>query len=68
MKLTSKIDVVVDYASPCIKAERALKDLHEAMLKQDYARAIEFALHALAETKLTLNAIKHTAEEATSRK
>lgn len=63
MKLTSKIDVVVDYASPCMKAERALKDLHRAMLEQDYEKAIDYALHALAETKLTLNAIKHTVAE-----
>jgi hypothetical protein len=63
MKSNTKTDIVVDYASPCMKAERALKDLHKAMLEQDYARAIEFALHALAETKLTLNAIKHSAAE-----
>lgn len=68
MKSILKTDVVVDYASPCLKAERALKDLHRAMLEQDYEKAIDYALHALAETKLTLNAIKHTAEEATSRK
>lgn len=63
MKSILKTDVVVDYASPCLKAERALKDLHRAMLEQDYEKAIDCALHALAETKLTLNAIKHTVAE-----
>jgi len=58
-----KEDIVVDYAAPCMKAERALKDLHEAMLMRDYEQAIHFALQALVETKLTLNAIKHEQEK-----
>jgi hypothetical protein len=58
-----KQDVLIDYAAPCLKAERALKDLHEAMLMRDYEQAIHFALQALVETKLTLNAIKHEQEK-----
>ena len=58
-----KEDIVVDYAAPCMKAERALKDLHDAMLERKYDRAIEAALQALVETKLTLNAIKHEQEK-----
>jgi hypothetical protein len=58
-----KQDILVDYAAPCLKAERALKDLHEAMLMRDYEQAIHFALQALVETKLTLNAIKHEQEK-----
>jgi hypothetical protein len=58
-----KQDIVVDYAAPCMKAERALKDLHEAMLERKYDEAIEAALQALVETKLTLNAIKHEQEK-----
>ena len=60
-----KQDGLIDYAYPCMKAERALKDLHEAMLMHKYDEAIEFALQALAETKLTLNAIKHEREKQT---
>jgi len=60
-----KDDVVVDYAAPCMKVERALKDLHEAMLMRNYPQAIEAALQALVETKLTLNAIKHEQERYT---
>jgi hypothetical protein len=60
-----KQDVLIDYAAPCLKAERALKDLHEAMLLRDYEQAIHFALQALVETKLTLNAIKHEQEKQT---
>jgi hypothetical protein len=58
-----KEDIVVDYAAPCMKAERALKDLHDAMLERKYDQAIEAALQALVETKLTLNAIKHEQEK-----
>jgi hypothetical protein len=58
-----KEDIVVDYAAPCMKAERALKDLHDAMLERKYEQAIEAALQALVETKLTLNAIKHEQEK-----
>ena len=60
-----KQDGLIDYAYPCMKAERALKDLHEAMLMHKYDEAIQFALQALAETKLTLNAIKHEQEKQT---
>ena len=60
-----KEDILVDYAAPCMKAERALKDLHDAMLMRDYEQAIEAALQALVETKLTLNAIKHERERYT---
>ena len=58
-----KQDILVDYAAPCLKAERALKDLHDAMLERKYEQAIEAALQALVETKLTLNAIKHEQEK-----
>lgn len=60
-----KQDGLIDYALPCMKAERALKDLHEAMLMHKYDEAIQFALQALAETKLTLNAIKYEQEKQT---
>jgi hypothetical protein len=58
-----KSEALIDYAAPCMKAERALKDLHDAMLERKYDRAIEAALQALVETKLTLNAIKHEQEK-----
>ncbi len=58
-----KQDGLVDYAAPCMNAERALKDLHNAMLERKYDEAIQFALQALAETKLTLNAIRYEQEK-----
>jgi len=53
---------VVDYAYPCMMAEKALKELHNAMLNNDYDAALEHALTAMAETKLAYNAIWHTKE------
>jgi hypothetical protein len=49
---------MIDYAYPCMMAEKALEALHEAMLANDYEKAIEEGLAAIAETKLCLNAIK----------
>ena len=51
-------NLMIDYAYPCMMAEKALKALHEAMLANDYEKAIEEGLAAIAETKLCLNAIK----------
>lgn len=54
---------LVDYAHPCMMAEKALKDLHEAMLMKQYDKALEHALTALVEVKLTYNAIRHEQEQ-----
>tara|TARA_R110000772_G_scaffold256539_2_gene373120 strand:- start:201 stop:410 length:210 start_codon:yes stop_codon:yes gene_type:complete len=49
--------LMIDYAYPCMMAEKALKELHSAMLDREFDVAKEAALTALAETKLALNAI-----------
>ena len=54
---------IVDYAYPCMMAEKALKDLHEAMLRKHYDAAIEHAMKAMVEVKMTLNAIRHEKEQ-----
>lgn len=56
------VEVVVDYAYPCMMAEKALKELHQAMLRGDVDAALEHALTAMAEAKLTYNAIRSTKE------
>lgn len=53
---------MIDYARPCMMAEIALKNAHNAMLEKDYDEAIGEALNALAETKLMINAIKDMKE------
>jgi hypothetical protein len=57
-----KGELMVDYAYPCMMAERALKDAHDAMLDRGYDEAIEHTLKAMAEVKLMLNAIKEMKE------
>lgn len=49
---------VIDYAYPCMMAEKALKEVHTAMLAKDYDMAIERALTAGVEVKMMLNSIK----------
>jgi hypothetical protein len=53
-----KGELVVDYAYPCMMAEKALKELHEAMLHQDFDKAKSAASVAITETALTLTAIQ----------
>jgi hypothetical protein len=49
-----------DYAYPCMMAEKALKELHEAMLMNQHRDAVEAGLRALEETVRTLEAIRET--------
>lgn len=53
-----KVTVIVDYAYPCMMAEKGLRKVHDAMLNKDFETAIEAAIQALVDTKLMVNAIK----------
>lgn len=53
---------MIDYAHPTMMAEKALKDLHNAMLNREFEAAIEHGMTALVEVKLAINSIKHTIE------
>ena len=48
---------MIDYAMPTMLAEKALKDLHNAMLENQYGLALEHALQAIVESKLAYHAI-----------
>ena len=50
---------MIDYAYPTMMAEKALKDLHYAMLKNDHQAALEAAGVALEQTKEAVKAIEH---------
>jgi hypothetical protein len=56
-------EVVVDYAYPCMMAERALKNLHNAMLENNYEAAMDYALQAIADCRMTYQAIRDTFEK-----
>jgi hypothetical protein len=53
---------MIDYAHPTMMAEKALKELHNAMLRREFEAAIEHGMTALVEVKMAINAIKHTIE------
>ena len=54
---------MIDYAHPCMMAEKALKELHDAMLEQDYAKAMKAGMEAMVEVRMTMNAINHMKEQ-----
>lgn len=54
---------MIDYAYPCMMAEKALKELHDAMLNQDYAKAMKAGMDAMVEVRMTMNAINHMKEQ-----
>lgn len=58
-----KTDIPVDFSFSFMSAQRAMKNLHEAMLEKQYPEAKESAIEALVELKLTLNAINEEAEK-----
>ena len=55
---------IVDYALPCMKAEQALKDAHNAVLEKNLDDAIEQTMEALVHTRLMLVSLKHMKESA----
>lgn len=55
---------LIDYAHPCMMAEKALKELHDAMLRHDYAAAMKAGLNAMVEVRMTMNAINYMKESA----
>lgn len=67
MKSTSELpnsqSVLIDYAHPCLMAEKALKELHEAMLLKKYDVAIEQGIEAVTQVRLTLAAIRYEQEQ-----
>jgi len=50
---------MIDYAYPCMMAENALKDLHNAAIEGRMDDALEHALVAMAEARLTYQALRH---------
>jgi hypothetical protein len=51
-------EVVIDYAYPAMMVETSMRNLHQAALHGDFEKAMEFALKAIADAKLTYNALR----------
>jgi hypothetical protein len=56
-------DTIVDYAYPCMMAEKAVKNIHDAALHNKLDEAIESATIAITELRLALAALKIMKEE-----
>lgn len=54
---------MIDYAYPTMMAEKALRELHEAMLSRKFETAREAALRCMAECKLVYHSITVMEEE-----
>ncbi len=50
---------MIDYSYPCMMAEKALKDLHNAAIEGRLDDAKEHALVAIAEARLVYQALQH---------
>jgi hypothetical protein len=48
---------MIDYAYPCMMAENALKDLHNAAIEGRLEEAKEHALEAVTQARLTYQAL-----------
>lgn len=51
-------EVLVDYAMPCMKAEWALKEVHNAALEKNYEVAIQKATEVAVEARLLKHALR----------
>lgn len=54
---------MIDYAYPTMMAEKALKELHEAMLARKFEAAKEAALRCISEAKIAYHAIGISEDE-----
>ena len=53
-----KVEEIIDYAWPCMCAEKALKQAHQAMLSKDYDKAIDYTHEAIGDCKAMLESIR----------
>jgi hypothetical protein len=54
---------VVDYAKPCMDAERALKDAHNAVLAHDFDLAMTKTMDAIICARLMYGSLRHMKEQ-----
>lgn len=53
-----KTEEIVDYAKPCMDAEKALKDAHNAVLENDLELAMTKAMDAVIHARLMYVALR----------
>jgi hypothetical protein len=55
--------MMIDYAQPTMMAEKALKELHQAMLARRFEDARQAALRCMVECKIAYHSIRVMEEE-----
>ena len=58
MNTNVSTEVIVDYAHPAMMVETAMRQLHNAALHGNFDLAMECALKAITEARLTYNALR----------
>ena len=61
--ITDEPLAIVDYALPCMMAEKALKDAHNAVLEQDLDRAMTKSMEAVVQSRLLYASLRHMKEQ-----
>ena len=56
-------EVIIDYAKPCMDAEKALKDAHDAVLDGKLELAMTKAMDAVISARLMYGALRHMKEK-----
>ena len=54
---------IIDYAKPCMDAEKALRDAHEAVLDGKLELAMTKTMDAIIDARLMYNALRHMKEK-----
>jgi len=54
---------IIDYAKPCMDAEKALKDAHDAVLDRKFDEAMTKTMDALVSVRLMYGALRHMKEQ-----
>jgi uncharacterized protein YbjQ (UPF0145 family) len=58
-----KAMAIVDYAKPCMDAEKALKDAHDAVLDRKFDEAMTKTMDALVSVRLMYGSLRHMKEQ-----
>ena len=56
-------EVIIDYAKPCMDAEKALKDAHDAVLESNLDLALTKTMDAVIHARLMYSSLRHMKEK-----
>jgi len=56
-------EVIIDYAKPCMDAEKALRDAHNAVLESNLDLALTKTMDAIISARLMYSSLRHMKEK-----